>query len=202
MYADSIITGYKMFEVPPDSGLRIELEKKSLEELREILKTYKILHNNTDTESKKRIIRAIEIEHSGRTKAKQNSGFPKVKALITGIKFDRETRRRRITERLKQRLGSGMVDEVKQLIDRGVSTDTLIYYGLEYKYITLYLSGKITYEEMVRDLEIAIHQFSKRQMTWFRGMERKGIVINWIDGDLPQEEKVEKVIKLLSAECN
>jgi tRNA dimethylallyltransferase len=199
MYADSIITGYKMFEVPPDSGLRIELEKKSMEELKEILKTYKILHNNTDTESKKRIIRAIEIEHSGRTKAKQNSGFPKVKALITGIKFDRETRRKRITERLKQRLGSGMVDEVKQLIDRGVSTDILIYYGLEYKYITLYLSGKITYEEMVRDLEIAIHQFSKRQMTWFRGMERKGIVINWIDGELPQEEKVEKVIELLTA---
>jgi len=199
MYADSIITGYKMFEVPPDSGLRVELEKKSLEELREILRTYKILHNNTDTESKKRIIRAIEIEHSGRTKVKSHSGFPKVKALITGIKFDRETRRRRITDRLKQRLGSGMIDEVKLLIDQGVSTDTLIYYGLEYKYITLYLSGKLTYEEMVRDLEIAIHQFSKRQMTWFRGMERKGIVINWIDGELPQEDKVEKVLELLTS---
>jgi len=199
MYADSIITGYKMFEVPPDSGLRIELEKKPLEELREILKSYKILHNNTDTDSKKRIIRAIEIEHSGKTKAKSHSGFPKVKALITAIKFDRDARRKRITERLKQRLNSGMIDEVKQLIEAGVSAETLIYYGLEYKYITLYLSGKLTYEEMVRDLEIAIHQFSKRQMTWFRGMERKGIVINWINGELPMEEKVEKVIGLLAA---
>jgi len=200
MYADSIITGYKMFEVPPDSGLRIELEKKSLEELREILKSYKILHNTTDTDSKKRIIRAIEIEHSNKTKTKSHSGFPKVKALITGIKFDRDTRRKRITERLKQRLGSGMIEEVKLLIDSGVSTETLIYYGLEYKYITLYLTGKMTYEEMTRDLEIAIHQFSKRQMTWFRGMERKGVVINWIDGEIPHEKKVEKVIQLLTTE--
>jgi tRNA dimethylallyltransferase len=197
MYADSIITGYKMFEVPPDSGLRIELEKKSMEELKEILLTFKSLHNSTDTDSKKRLIRAIEIEHSNRNKGKAYSGFPKVKALLVGILFEREARRKRITERLRQRLHSGMVDEVKHLIDQGIDTDTLIYYGLEYKFITLYLTGKITHEEMVRDLEIAIHQFAKRQMTWFRGMERKGIKINWIDGELPMEEKVKKVMELL-----
>jgi tRNA dimethylallyltransferase len=198
MYADSIISGYKMFEVPPDSGLRVELEKKSMEELKEILLTYKNLHNTTDSDTKKRVIRAIEIEHSSRNKAKQGIEFPKVKALLTGIIFDRDKRRKMITERLKQRLDSGMIDEVKKLIDQGIKTETLIYYGLEYKFITLFLTGKISYSEMVKDLEIAIHQFAKRQMTWFRGMERRGIKIHWIDGMLPMEEKVEKVIELLS----
>jgi tRNA dimethylallyltransferase len=197
MYADSIITGYKMFEVPPDSGLRIELEKKSMEELREILLTFKNLHNVSDLDSKKRIIRAIEIEHSSTGKEKSASGFPEVKALLVGIMFDRDTRRRRITERLIQRLNSGMIEEVKSLIDQGISTETLIYYGLEYKFITYYLTGKLSYVEMVHDLEIAIHQFAKRQMTWFRGMEKKGITINWIDGNLPMEEKVRIVFDKL-----
>jgi tRNA dimethylallyltransferase len=196
MYADSIITGYKMFEVPPDSGLRIELEKKSLEELREILSTLKSLHNTTDLDTKKRVIRAIEIEHSNRNKGKP-SEFPKIRALVVGIMLDREIRRERISERLKQRLSSGMIDEVKLLIDNGIDTETLIYYGLEYKFITLFLTGKMSYHDMVRDLEIAIHQFAKRQMTWFRGMERRGIKINWIDGELPMKEKVEKVMALL-----
>lgn len=200
MYADSIISGYKMFEVPPDSGLRVELEKKSMEELKEILLTYKNVHNTTDSDTKKRVIRAIEIEHSSRNKAKQGIEFPKVKALLTGIIFERDKRRKMITERLTQRLDSGMVDEVKNLIDKGIDTETLIYYGLEYKFITLFLTGKISYSEMVRDLEIAIHQFAKRQMTWFRGMERRGIKIHWIDGMLPIEEKVEKVITLLGRE--
>lgn len=200
MYADSIVTGYKMFEVPSDSGLRIELEKKSIEELKEILSTFKNLHNSTDIDTRKRVIRAIEIEHSSRNKGKTYSGFPEVRALLIGIMLDRDARRKRITERLKQRLQSGMVDEVKHLIDQGINTDTLIYYGLEYKFITFYLTGKISYEEMVRDLEIAIHQFAKRQMTWFRGMERKGIKINWLDGELSMEEKVEKVMELLLVE--
>ena len=198
MYADSIISGYKMFEVPPDSGLRVELQKKSMEELKEILLTYKNLHNTTDLDTKKRVIRAIEIEHSSRNKAKQSIEFPRVKALLTGIIFDRDQRRKMITERLKQRLDSGMVDEVKKLIDQGIKTETLIYYGLEYKFITLFLIGKISYSEMVMDLEIAIHQFAKRQMTWFRGMERRGIKIHWIDGMLPMEEKVTKVMELLN----
>jgi len=199
MYADSIITGYKMYEVPPDTGLRIELEKKSMDELREILLTFKDLHNNTDTDSKKRLIRAIEIEHSSRNKVKTYNGFPRVKALLVGIMFDRETRRKRISERLRQRLNSGMVDEVKLLIDHGIDAETLIYYGLEYKYITFYLTGKISYDEMAKDLEIAIHQFAKRQMTWFRGMERKGLKINWIDGELPMEEKVKIVLDKLES---
>jgi tRNA dimethylallyltransferase len=197
MYADSIITGYKMFEVPPDSGLRIELEKKSMEELKEILLTYKDLHNTTDIDTRKRVIRAIEIEHASRDKGKHGTEFPKIKAMIVGIAYDRDTRRRRISERLRQRLNSGMINEVKHLIDKGISSETLIYYGLEYKYITLFLMGKITYDEMVSDLETAIHQFAKRQMTWFRGMERKGIKIHWIEGNLPTEEKVEKVMGLL-----
>ena len=197
MYADSIITGYKMFEVPPDSGLRIELEKKSMEELRDILATFKSLHNTTDIDTKKRVIRAIEIEHSSRNLGSHYSEFPKIKSLLIGILFDRDTRRKRISERLKQRFDSGMIDEVKNLIDRGINVDTLIYYGLEYKFITLYLTGKISYQEMIRDLEIAINQFAKRQMTWFRGMEKKGIKINWIDGKIPLEEKVEKVMELL-----
>ena len=198
MYADSIISGYKMFEVPPDSGLRIELEKKSMKELKDILSTFKTLHNITDLDTKKRVIRAIEIEHSVRNTGNKKSEFPKVRTLLTGIQFDRETRRKRITERLRQRLESGMVDEVKKLIEMGISSETLIYYGLEYKFIALYLTGKISYQEMVSDLEIAIHQFAKRQMTWFRGMERRGMKIHWIDGQLPMEEKVEKVMELLT----
>ncbi len=197
MYIDSILTGYRMFEVQPDSGLRIDLEKKSIEELRAILSTYKSLHNKTDIDTKKRVIRAIEIEHFNKNRKEKKSEVPKVRSLVVGIMFDREIRRKRITERLKQRLDDGMVDEVNQLIKAGVSTDVLIYYGLEYKFITLYLTGKSDYNEMVRDLEIAIHQFAKRQMTWYRGMERRGIKINWIEGDLPIEEKVAKVLELL-----
>ncbi len=197
MYADSIISGYKMVEVPPDSGLRAELEKKPLEELREILSTYKNLHNITDIDTKKRVIRAIEIEHFNRNRQTKKGLFPKLNPLVVGILFDRETRRSRISNRLRQRLDEGMIDEVKQLLDKGISAEILIYYGLEYKYITLYLSGKLTFEKMVSDLEIAIHQFAKRQMTWFRGMEKRGTVIHWIDGNLPNEEKVVQVIDLL-----
>jgi tRNA dimethylallyltransferase len=198
MYADSIITGYKMVEVPPDSGLRAELEKKPMEELREILSTYKSLHNTTDIDTKKRVIRAIEIEHFNSYRKLKSSELPKVNSLIIGVLFDRETRRKRISYRLKQRLDSGMIEEVKNLISLGVNPETLIYYGLEYKYITLYLTGRLSFEVMVKDLEIAIHQFAKRQMTWFRGMERRGIKINWIDGNIPIEEKVETVMRLLS----
>ena len=200
MYADSIITGYKMFEIPPDSGFRAELEKKSMEELKEILSTYKNLHNTTDIDTKKRVIRAIEVEHFNRNRKKQKGGFPKVNSLVIGVMFDRETRRKRISERLKQRLDAGMVEEVKGLINLGVNTDTLIYYGLEYKFITLYLTGKMSYDAMVCELEIAIHQFAKRQMTWFRGMERRGTIINWLDGNLPIEENVEMAMKLLQVQ--
>jgi tRNA dimethylallyltransferase len=197
MYADSIISGYKMVEVPPDSGLRAELEKKPLEELREILSTFKTLHNITDIDTKKRAIRAIEIEHFNRNRQTKKGLFPKLNPLIVGIMFDREIRRSRISSRLRQRIDEGMVDEVKLLLEKGISSEILIYYGLEYKYITLYLTGKLAFEKMISDLEIAIHQFAKRQMTWFRGMEKRGTVIHWVDGNLPLAEKVEKVLALL-----
>ena len=198
MYADSIISGYKMFEVPPDSGLRVELEKKSVKELTEILSTYKDLHNVTDIDTKKRVIRAIEIEHFNNTKTKHHTNFPPINSLVVGVMLDREPRRKRITERLEQRLAAGMVEEVRQLVEKGISQETLLYYGLEYKYITLYLMGKMKYDKMVKDLEIAIHQFAKRQMTWFRGMERRGVKIHWLDGELSTEEKVARVINMLA----
>jgi tRNA dimethylallyltransferase len=198
MYLDSILSSYKMFEVPPDTSLRSTLEKKSMDELIGILSTYKDLHNSTDFDTKKRVIRAIEIEHFNKFRSANISQFPVLKSLIIGIMVDREVRRKRISQRLMQRLDSGMVEEVKKLLDDGISMETLFYYGLEYKYITLFLTGKIGYDKMVKDLEIAIHQFAKRQMTWFRGMERKGTVIHWINEELPMEEKVDSIIKLLN----
>lgn len=196
MYVDSIISGYKMPEVPPDHEMRSELESRPMEELIKILSTYKDLHNTTDTDSKKRAIRAIEIEFFSRLKKRDVSEFPPTHPLVAGVLPGRDLRRKRISERLLKRLDEGMIDEVKGLIGKGVSPDTLIYYGLEYKFITLYLTGKMKYEEMVSGLEIAIHQFAKRQMTWFRGMERRGIKINWIDAELPMDLKVLKVIEL------
>jgi len=197
MYIDSVVSGYKMIEIPPDPEFRASLERKSLPELAVILSTFKKLHNKTDIDTKKRAIRAIEIERFI-GKGKQNiTAFPVIKPLITGVLFSREKRRERISERLKRRLEEGMEDEIRQLLIQGVEPETLIYYGLEYKYITLYITGKISYDEMYSSLETAIHQFAKRQMTWFRGMERKGIKINWIDGELPMNEKVGKVMELL-----
>ena len=198
MYAESIISGYKMCEAIPDSGLRAELGKKSMEKLIKILSTYKNLHNITDLDTKSRVIRAIEIEHVKHSPIRQGNKMPIVKSLTVAILIDREVRRNRISERLKKRFDGGMVDEVKMLIEKGVPIETLIYYGLEYKYITLYLTGKIKYEEMVRDLEIAIHQFAKRQMTWFRGMEKRGNKIHWLDGNLPVEDNVERILQLLT----
>ncbi len=199
MYVDSIIKGYRMFEVPPDSNLRKRLEKKSMQELTAILSSYKSLHNTTDIDTKKRAIRAIEIEEYTRNKTGNKTRMPELNPLVAGVYFDRETRRKRITERLHRRLDDGMVEEVRSLLESGISKETLIYYGLEYKYITLYLTGETNYNEMVKSLETAIHQFAKRQMTWFRGMERKGVKIHWIDGELPLEEKVEKVLAMLKS---
>jgi len=198
MYIDSIVSGYKLAEVPPNPELRKELENKTLDELTEILKQYKRLHNKTDIDTVKRAVRAIEIEKYYEAHRDIIRDFPKLKSLVTGVFFDRETRRKRISERLKQRMDAGMVKEVQELLESGIDSDTLIYYGLEYKYITLYLTGQLSYDEMYRQLEIAIHQFAKRQMTWFRGMERKGVKIHWIDGNLPQEAKIEKIMELLT----
>lgn len=197
MYIDSIVSGYRMAEVPPDPALRASLENKSIEELAEILSSYRKLHNKTDIDTSKRAVRAIEIERYIRLEKGNRRYFPEINPLIVGVLFTREVRRQRISERLRSRLDEGMVDEVRQLINKGIAPEALIYYGLEYKYITLYLTGKITYDEMYGSLETAIHQFAKRQMTWFRGMERKGVSIHWVDGELPLEEKVKKVVELL-----
>lgn len=198
MYIDSIVSGYRLVEVPPDPELREELEKRPMEALVSMLKGYKQLHNVTDIDTKKRVIRAIEIEEYYRTNHVRLPDFPRIRPLVAGVKPDRESRRKRITERLMERLKNGMIDEVKGLLERGITSEMLIYYGLEYKYITLYLTGKLSYDEMFCHLEIAIHRYAKRQMTWFRGMERRGVKIHWIDSDLPAVEKFTVIRDLLS----
>ena len=198
LYIEAVLKNYRLIEVPPNKELRKELEGKSLEELTEILKSIKPeLHNVTDVETDRRAIRAIEIEKYYAENPQIDSYFPEINSLNVGIKVSREIRRERITNRLKQRLENGMLDEVQRLLDSGLSPEQLIYYGLEYKYLTLHLTGKITYDEMFAQLEIAIHQFAKRQMTWFRGMEKRGTKIYWIDGNLSMEEKVEGIVKLI-----
>ncbi len=194
LYVESVLRGYKMADVPENKELRKRLEGKSLEELTSILKSYKDLHNTTDTDTAKRAIRAIEIAEYGQRVETQ---FPVFHSLVIGVSIDRELRREKISRRLKQRLEDGMVDEVRRLLDEGIAPDDLIYYGLEYKFLTLYVTGKLTYEEMFSQLEIAIHQFAKRQMTWFRGMERRGVKINWVEATLPMETKVERVLELI-----
>ncbi|WP_303208258.1 tRNA (adenosine(37)-N6)-dimethylallyltransferase MiaA [Bacteroides oleiciplenus] len=190
MYLEAVLKGYKLLPVPENPELRTQLADKSLEELTEMLKQYKSLHNTTDVDTTKRAIRAIEIEEYYAHTPVDERAFPKLNSLIIGVNIDRELRREKISRRLRQRLDKGMVDEVRRLIDSGIQPDDLIYYGLEYKYLTLYAIGKLTYEEMYKELETAIHQFAKRQMTWFRGMERRGFTIHWVDAGLPMEEKI------------
>lgn len=197
MYLESVLKGYRLLPVPENPELRRRLAEKSLEELTGILATYKKLHNSTDVDTVKRAIRAIEIEEYYRQHHVEERAFPDIRSLVVGVGIGREQRREKITRRLKQRLDEGMVDEVKALLADGISPEDLIYYGLEYKYLTLYAIGKLTYEEMFGQLEIAIHQFAKRQMTWFRGMERRGFTIHWIDAALPLEEKLEQIENLL-----
>ncbi|HVN57128.1 MAG TPA: tRNA (adenosine(37)-N6)-dimethylallyltransferase MiaA [Bacteroidales bacterium] len=197
MYIDSIISGYRLLEVPPDHALRQELEGRTLGELTRILGEYKTLHNVTDIDTPKRAIRAIEIERYYRSSGVSAKSFPELKTLVTGILYDRDSRRRRISGRLGERLANGMIEEVRKLKEEGIGSESLIYYGLEYKYITYYLDGRIGYDEMVRTLETEIHRFAKRQMTWFRGMERKGIKIHWIDGNLPVDQKSDLILNLL-----
>ncbi len=200
MYLEAVLKGYRLLPVPENPELRRELAGKSLEELTSILSSYKKLHNSTDVDTVKRAVRAIEIEEYYKEQDVQTRVFPEIKSLIIGVEISREQRREKITRRLKQRLEEGMVDEVKGLLDSGISPDSLIYYGLEYKYLTLYAIGRLTYEEMFSQLETAIHQFAKRQMTWFRGMERRGLSVHWIDAALPMEKKLEQIENLLKQE--
>ncbi|WP_417127999.1 tRNA (adenosine(37)-N6)-dimethylallyltransferase MiaA [Phocaeicola sp.] len=197
MYLESILKGYRLLPVPENKALRERLATKSLEELTDILSRYKRLHNSTDVDTVKRAIRAIEIEEYYLTKDVNARSFPEIHSLIIGVDIDRDLRRQKITKRLKKRLQEGMIDEVMALLDEGINPEDLIYYGLEYKYLTLYAVGKLSYDEMFSQLEIAIHQFAKRQMTWFRGMERRGFQIHWIDAETPLEENVERIIDLI-----
>ncbi len=203
LYIEAVLKGYTLINVPVNDSLRHTLQGKNLDELTSLLRTYKTLHNTTDVDTVKRAIRAIEIEEYYRQHPEEcHSGYSEINSLIIGIHVDRETRRKRITERLYARLQQGMIEEVQALLGKGLKPETLMYYGLEYKYITAYLTGELSYEEMCSRLEVAIHQFAKRQMTWFRRMEKQGIPIHWIDGMLPTEEKVERILQCLSSETS
>lgn len=201
LYIEAVLKGYRLAPVPENKELRQRLEGKSLDELTEILKELKRkngsnMHNKTDVDTAKRAIRAIEIETFDGEHPMEAAAIPPIDSLIIGVNIDREERRRKITDRLKRRLDNGMVEEIKGLIDSGIPAEDLIYYGLEYKYVTEYVTGLTSYDEMFSRLEIAIHQFAKRQMTWFRGMERRGFTIHWIDAMQPMQQKVEEIKKL------
>ncbi len=197
MYIESVLRGFKLLDVPQNPALRESLKGKSLAELEQILASYKVLHNKTDVDSAQRAIRAIEIEEFYKTEAPDKREYAPINSLIIGVDIDRDLRRKKISKRLRARLDEGMVDEVRAILATGVKPDDLIYYGLEYKFLTLYIIGQLTYDEMVSQLEIAIHQFAKRQMTWFRGMERRGLHIHWLDATLPTDEKINNVLALI-----
>ncbi len=197
LYIEAVLNGYKLLAVPDNQLLREQLATKTLDELTSILSGYKTLHNQTDVDTVKRAIRAIEIEAYYQTHEEEAVEYPELKSLIIGVGIDREVRREKITTRLKARLNEGMIDEVKMLLDSGIQPDDLIYYGLEYKFVTNYLLGKLTFDELFTQLEIAIHQFAKRQMTWFRGMERRGFTIYWLDALKSMDEKLDEIESLL-----
>lgn len=202
MYLETVLSGVILPEVPENSKLRVKLKDKSLSELTEILKTFKTLHNTTDIDTCQRAIRAIEIqqyyhEHPEEASLTRKEASGPLNSLIITLDIPRDARRERITRRLQQRLDAGMVDEVRRLLNSGISVEDLIYYGLEYKYLTRHVIGEISHSEMQRDLEIAIHQFAKRQMTWFRGMERRGFSLHWLPYDMPEEVFVQTVKALL-----
>ena len=194
MYLESVLKGYRLLPVPENPELRASLADKSLDELTTLLAGYKKLHNSTDVDTVKRAIRAIEIEEYYQQQPPEYREFPSLNSLVIGVNIDRELRREKITRRLKQRLDEGMVDEVRNLLAEGIAPEDLIYYGLEYKYLTLHVTGQLTLDEMFHQLEIAIHQFAKRQMTWFRGMERRGFTIHWLDATWSMEEKMNYIL--------
>lgn len=200
LYIESVLNAYKLINVPLNQSLRDNLLTKSIDELREILKTYKNLHNHTDTTHLKRLIRAIEIEDYYKHNPDIDDSFPEFEYKILGIRYDRESQRRRITERLDYRLKNGMPEEVKSLLESGVEAEKLIFYGLEYKFLTWYVTGIIDYDTMFQKLNTAIHQFAKRQMTWYRKMERNGFTINWLDGHASMDEKLNRSLEVINSQ--
>ena len=199
LYIEAVLKGYHLIQVPVNDILRSELENKNLEELSIILSKYKQQHNTSDIDSQKRAVRAIEIaDHYSKHKQEETTEYPEINSLNIGVKFDRDSRRRRITQRLRERLKEGMIDEVQGILDKGVDPEILKYYGLEYKFLTQFILNEITYDEMFQSLNTAIHQFAKRQMTWFRRMEKNGTKIHWLDGYIPTEKKVERVVELFN----
>jgi tRNA dimethylallyltransferase len=198
LYIESVLRGYRLVPVPANNELRQELEHKTLTELTTMLASFKNLHNTTDVDTVKRAIRAIEIETYYQHNPEIGTDFPKIEKVVFGLRLDRELRRERISKRLKDRLEEGMVEEVRGLIRQGIPVEDLLYYGLEYKYLSLYITGSLTYDQMFTQLEIAIHQFAKRQMTWFRGMEIRGIPIHWLDALAPAEENVGKMMEWIN----
>ena len=195
LYIEAVLKDYSLLDVPPDEKLREELTVRTDEELTEMLKGLTALHNISDTSNRKRLIRAIEIATYQTTNPIRNKKIMPG-SVIFGIRFERDVLKERITERLKNRLKEGMVEEAKSLLESGVSKDKLVYYGLEYKYLAEYLAGQYNYNDMFQKLNSAIHRFSKRQMTWFRKMERDGFEINWIDGRQSDDEKLKKALNL------
>ena len=205
LYLEAVLRGYRMHAVPENRTLRESLSGRTLEELATLLARIKhdngsAMHNTTDVDTVKRAVRAIEIEVDRRRNPAEERAFPDIPSLTVGVAVERAERRRRISQRLRERLDGGLVEEIRGLLDSGVNADGLIYYGLEYKYVTWYVLGKMSYDDMLGSLETAIHQFAKRQMTWFRGMERRGVPIHWIDAELPMEEKVGIIRRLWNAQ--
>ena len=197
MYIEAVLNGYRLLPVPPNPDRRLELGEMNIQALSDYLKSISKLHNTSDITNKKRLIRAIEIAEFSRDNSLKEDPFPSINPVVFGIKYDRESRRERITERLRKRLDTGMIDEVKKLL-KTTSAEDLIYYGLEYKYLTLYCTGKINREELFAQLNTAIHQFAKRQMTWFRKMEKDGHKITWIDGNFSIDKKLEIILSKTS----
>lgn len=199
LYIEAVLGGYKLLEVPVNQSLRDRLENKSLDELIAVLDTYPDYHrhNTTDVDTVRRAVRAIEIADYYASHQQSDIEYPELNPIIIGVDISRDLRREKISARLHARLQEGMVDEVRQILDDGVAHEDLIYYGLEYKFVTQYLIGELEYDQMVKLLEIAIHQFAKRQMTWFRGMERRGYTIHWIDGSLPLEQRLQNAMQII-----
>jgi len=198
LYIESVLKSYNLMPVHANPELRNTLEGKTLTELTGVLSTYKMLHNTTDVDTIKRAIRAIEIEEYYKLNPKPQSDFPEISSVVFGLQLDREERRKRISQRLKARLEEGMIAEVQALIDGGIPVEDLIYYGLEYKFVSLYLTGVLSYTELYNQLEVAIHQFAKRQMTWFRGMEKRGISIVWLDALADADENIQKMLDVVN----